>query len=169
MENLAQHVQDVSENAVRAGARRVEIKVVESAKDDTLVLEIVHDGPGYSAAARDTDPGEGGKREAVRKAGVGIYKLTGAAQMAGGDWSVGLTPTGATQVRLSFQMSHPDRPPLGPIEEMYQLLIAGHPETDFRLEYTTQDTTQTWDTAAAEDFGETRLPTRIEDENDAGN
>ena len=108
----------------------------------------------------------GATAEAVRKAGVGIYKLTGAAQQAGGEWSVGSAPTGGTQIRATFRLSHPGRVPLGPIEETFQRIIAAHPAIEFRLEYTTADTTQTWDTAAAEDIKETRPPTRFDDGSD---
>jgi hypothetical protein len=164
MEKIAHHVENIAGNVVHAGARRIEIKVVESMKEDKLTIEICHDAPGYSSVTREEPSDSGTTAEAVRKAGVGVYRLTGAAQEAGGEWAVESSPTGGTQIRASFRLSHPERQPLGPIEETFQRLIAAHPEIEFRLEYTTADTTQTWDTAAAKDFGETRPPTRVDDD-----
>lgn len=163
METLSLHVQDVAENAIRAGARRVEIKIVESTRKDSLSIEISHDGPAYSALAQDEGRDSSTRAEAIRKTGIGIYKLTGAAKGSGGEWSVGLSPKGDTRIRATFQLSHSDRAPLGQVEDVFQALVAGYPEIECRLEHTTEDTTQTWDTAAAEDFGETRPPTRWKD------
>src|SRR5574341_535774 len=84
MEDLSLHVLDVAENSIRAGARSIEIDLVEDRKKDLLTLRITDDGEGMDEATgrRATDPFFSTKEG--KKAGLGLALLSQAAEEAGG-------------------------------------------------------------------------------------
>lgn len=148
MEDLSFHILDIADKVVRAGVLWVEIKVAESPREDALRVEI---------------SGDGGTAGAAWKTGMGIQRLAEAARGAGGGGFVETISGDRCRVCALFRLSHQARPPLGDIRRAFQAISESHPEVDLRLEYATEDATYTWDTAAAESFEQTRLPTRIGD------
>lgn len=134
MEDLSLHILDIVENALRAGARNVVIRLFESAEDDRLVLEIIDDGEGMDeeSVRRSCDPfftTKPGKR-----IGLGLPFLAQAAQEAEGKLEIESAPGRGTKVRATFRLSHIDRKPIGNLEETLRCLKATHPQVCFRLE-----------------------------------
>jgi len=152
MENLSLYMLDIAENAILAGARWVEIHVAELRGEDSVRVDISFADPPGGAAVE-----EGGK------AGMGYQRLIGAACRTGGEGFAEWFPGDRCRIRIHFGLTHPERPPLGNVREAFQTLSESHPEIDLRLEYTTEDATQTWDTATAGSLEEARLPTRTQD------
>jgi len=148
MEELSLHILDVAENAVRAGACRVEIRVVEAPREDRLVIEINDDGSGMPEDIRQKvlDPFFTTKKN--RRIGLGLPFLAESAREAGGDCTIESSPGEGTRVRAEYQYMHIDRRPLGDLQATFETLIAGNPEVDFRFEYTTDDGTQIFDTSS---------------------
>lgn len=134
MEDLSLHILDIVENALRAGARHVMIRLTQSTKEDRLVLEVIDDGEGMDeeAVKQSLDPfftTKPGKR-----VGLGLPLLAQAADEAGGRLEVESAPGKGTTVTAIFRLSHIDRKPLGNIEETVHCLKATHPEVCFTLE-----------------------------------
>jgi hypothetical protein len=131
MLELSLHILDISENAVRAEAKTVTITLVEDPPSDRLTLEIRDDGKGMNGdeLRRVLDPFYTTKK--VRRVGLGLPMLAQAAQNAGGGFEIESKPSEGTAVRVSFQLSHIDRQPLGDLQGTLATLIAGNPDIHF--------------------------------------
>jgi hypothetical protein len=138
MEDLSLHVLDIVENSLAAKARKVSIRVEESRSRDRLVLAIADDGRGMGArrSAQALDPFFTTKKKA-RRIGLGLPFLAQAAQAAGGGLKLTSAPGRGTRVRAIFRLGHVDRQPLGDMAETLAVLVAGHPETEFRYTHVT--------------------------------
>ena len=134
MEDVSLHVLDIVENALRAGAHNVSIRLTQDKSQDRLVLEVTDDGEGMSEEVmkRAADPFFTTKQG--KKVGLGLPFLAQAAEEAGGKLEVQSAPGKGTKVIATFSLSHIDRKPLGNMQETLQCLKATHPEVCFRYE-----------------------------------
>ncbi|MBM4036012.1 MAG: ATP-binding protein [Planctomycetes bacterium] len=135
MEDLSLHMLDVAENALAAGAERIEVRIAELPQEDALRIEIADDGRGMDemAASRAMDPfytTKPGKR-----VGLGLPLLAQAAREAGGGIEVQSQPGNGTVVRATFRLSHPDLKPLGDPRGTLAMLACAHPGVQFTLEH----------------------------------
>jgi hypothetical protein len=135
MEELSAHIMDLVTNSLRAGARNIIVSVEKDPSGDTLTMVIGDDGSGMDdeAQKRVLDPFYSTK--AGRKVGLGVPLLKGTAETTGGSFSLVSSPGVGTEVRASFDASHPDLPPLGNLKETAFVLIVGNPEIDFLFRY----------------------------------
>lgn len=147
MEELALHILDVAENSVRAGARRVEIRVEEDAAADRLRIEIADDGCGMpeEAARRAADPFFTTRRD--RPVGLGLALLEQAARAAGGSLRIESAPGAGTRVTAEFRHGHPDRQPLGDVASTLLALAAGYPEVEFCYQHRNRGSVTRFSTA----------------------
>jgi anti-sigma regulatory factor (Ser/Thr protein kinase) len=115
MRELALHVLDVLRNTVDAGALHVTLRIEEDIPADRLTITVEDDGRGMDAetAARAADPFFTTRK--TRHVGLGLPLLAGAAERAGGALHIRSQPGQGVRVEGTFQLSHPDRQPLGDI------------------------------------------------------
>jgi signal transduction histidine kinase len=134
MEDVSLHVLDIVENALRAGAKNIVIRLSVGKREDRLVLEVTDDGEGMNdeIRRRSLDPFFTTKRG--KRVGLGLPLLAQAAEEAGGTLEVQSAPGKGTKVMAIFGLSHIDRKPLGNIEQTLHCLEATHPEVCFRFE-----------------------------------
>lgn len=135
MEDLSLHILDIAENAIRAKAKRIEINILEDTKENLLSIQIKDDGQGMDKETlkKALDPFFTTKQN--RKVGLGLSLLAQAAKEAGGDIRLDSDVGKGTNVLANFQYHHPDRKPLGDINQTLAILIAGHPEIHFIYEH----------------------------------
>lgn len=135
MLELAAHILDIAENSVRAGATLVEIIIEENEKTNLLSIEIIDNGIGMTKEEieKALDPFYTTKR--VRRVGLGLPLLSDAAQRAGGRLQVDSVKGKGTNLKVSFQLNHIDRQPLGDIVSTLIILIAGNCNVDFLFRY----------------------------------
>lgn len=148
MENLSLHLLDIAENSVRAGAREIEIGIVEDAQEELLTIRIRDNGKGMDEEARKTalDPfytTKGGKR-----VGMGLALLAQASEEAGGEVTIESEPRRGTAITATFRTDHPDMRPMGDIAETIGVLAVGHPEIRLIFEYDSEDGKQRFDSHA---------------------
>lgn len=131
MEDLSLHILDIVENSIKAGASRIEIKVIEDIKKDLLTIEIRDNGQGMDKETlkKVFDPFYTTRTE--RRVGLGLPLLVQATKESGGDIKIVSEIGKGTKVKATFQYSHIDRKPLGDIEETLTTLIAGNPDVNF--------------------------------------
>jgi signal transduction histidine kinase len=139
MEDLSLHILDIVENSLRANATTVVIRLTESTKTNTLVLEVIDDGEGMDeeTVCRSLDPfytSKSGKR-----VGLGLPFLAQSAEEAEGSLQVESAIGEGTRITAIFKLSHIDRKPLGNLEETLRTLKATHPEVRFSFEHLTMD------------------------------
>ncbi len=132
---MSLHILDIVENSVRAEAKLVKIVIVEDEERDILVLQINDNGKGMDqdTMRRAIDPFFTTKQG--RRHGLGLALLAQATREAKGSFEVLSTPQTGTEIRATFQYSHPDRKPLGDISATLQTLVVGNRDVDFLYEH----------------------------------
>jgi len=131
MEDLSLHILDIVENALRAGAKKVEINIDEDVKQDHLKIEIRDDGKGMDQTMLEKALDPFFTTKTVREVGLGLSLFREAARAAGGDMTVESEPGKGTCVKATFQHSHVDRQPLGDMALTLQTLIVANPAVRF--------------------------------------
>lgn len=123
MQDLSLHILDIAENAITAGARNVNISILEDASRDLLILEIVDDGRGMNQEElkKAIDPFVTTKL--TRNIGLGLPLLNDAAKASNGNLEILSTPGNGTRVIATFQHSHIDRKPLGNMADTITALV----------------------------------------------
>jgi hypothetical protein len=135
MRDLCQHMMDLVENGVAAGAGVVSIVLWEEEAEDRLSLSVDDDGRGMEPAVveRIADPFFTTKRR--RRVGLGLSLLEAACQRSGGTFAVHSLPSCGARVECTFQLSHVNTPPLGDVVSTLAALIAIHPDLRLRYEH----------------------------------
>lgn len=134
MEDVSLHILDIVENAVRAGAKNVVIRLAQNKAEDQLVLEVIDDGEGMDEDTRRHSLDPFFTTKEGKRVGLGLPLLAQAAEEAGGTLEVHSAPGKGTKVIATFGLSHIDRRPLGNIEETLRCLKATQPGVCFRFE-----------------------------------
>lgn len=130
MHDLSLYLMEVLENSIRAGASRVDVALSIDRASDQLRLTVDDDGCGLTAPPEQTlnpfyttKPG--------KKTGLGLSLLRADAQAAGGDLTIGVSPTlGGARVETFMRWSHVDRPPLGDVATTVVVAAATNPDTE---------------------------------------
>ncbi len=135
MEDFSLHLLDVAENALAAGAGRIEISIFEQSKKDLMTIEIKDNGCGMDeqTVKRALDPFYTTKPD--KRVGLGLPMLAQAAKEAGGNMEIRTAPGKGTTVRASFKLSHPDLKPLGDMMATMATLGCAHPQVHFVFEH----------------------------------
>jgi anti-sigma regulatory factor (Ser/Thr protein kinase) len=125
---LSLHILDVLENAVEAGATRVELRIGEDLEADRLTIEVIDNGKGMDeeTLARVRDPFFTTRR--TRHVGLGLPLFAAAAERCNGALHVESQVGQGTRVVATFQHSHIDRAPLGDVKgTLLAFLMTGRP------------------------------------------
>jgi hypothetical protein len=131
MLTLADHILDITENSIRAGAKLIEISIDEDSENDLLTIKIKDDGHGMSpdAVQKVVDPFYTTKT--VRRVGLGLPLLKDAAERSGGTFQLKSQENYGTTVKATFGLRHLDRQPLGAIINTIIILIISNSDIDF--------------------------------------
>lgn len=130
MKELALHILDILENSYRAKAQSIELYIQEDTRKNLFAIHITDDGIGMSPEqlAKVTDPFFTSRRS--RKVGLGLSLLKQNAERSGGSLQLESKQDHGTQLVVSFEHNHLDRPILGDIAGVVCMCLAGHPETE---------------------------------------
>ena len=133
MKELSLNILDITKNSVTAGAKNIEISLIEDEKG-ILKLSIKDDGCGMSDETIQKVANPFYTTRNTRKVGMGIPLLTLAAEQAGGKVTIvsSTAPENhGTEISATFDTKSIDFTPLGDVVETVCLLIQGNPEIDF--------------------------------------
>lgn len=132
MRELALHILDLAENAIRAGAKTIAISAIADAQEDRFTVVIEDDGPGLSVPGdKACDPfftTKPGKRT-----GLGLSLMRGACEQTGGDMRIDRSSMGGARITATLGLRHVDRTPLGDLPGTLAALAAANPDLDFRF------------------------------------
>jgi len=130
MLELSLHILDVLENAVEAGAKRIELNIIEDRVQDTMRIEAKDNGRGMSRelCERVLDPFV--TTRTTRRVGLGLPLLAAAARRCEGDLSVESEPGRGARVEATFRRSHLDRAPLGDMASTLLAVLLADPPVD---------------------------------------
>jgi 3',5'-nucleoside bisphosphate phosphatase len=135
MEDLSLHILDIVGNSIAASATRIKIVIVEDTQKDLLSLEIQDDGKGMDAETRERALDPFFTTRTTRRVGLGLPLLAQAARETGGTIELASASGEGTTVKAVFQLSHPDRRPLGDIAETLRTIVGARPDLDLEFEY----------------------------------
>jgi hypothetical protein len=112
--SLCDQLYDLVQNAIEAGASRIDVRWCESGAWHEIAVE--DNGCGMSAAtcARAVDPFyTDGKKHRGRKVGLGLAFLKQLVEDTGGSWELVSAVGSGTRVYFRLDRSHVDVPPVG--------------------------------------------------------
>lgn len=133
MKELSQHVLDLIQNSVSAGAKLIEVKIQRDG--DMLIIEVNDDGCGMDPETikKAVDPFF--TKRNTRPVGLGLSLLAATAQRCDGSLEIHSDIGKGTRVRACFRYDHIDRPPLGDMAGTMLAMIVGNPSIDFLYRY----------------------------------
>jgi hypothetical protein len=136
LEELSLHILDIGMNSIAAGAKTLEVAVIENAKRDWLIIRIRDDGHGMDAETLRAvlDRHMTNKKSRKKAIGLGLAFLRQTSEMCGGTFDVKSAPGRGTSVTASMRLSHIDRPPLGDLSGT-MLALCANPGVDVQLHY----------------------------------
>ena len=135
LRELSLHIMDIAENSVQAGAKTIEIEVVEDTLQDRLKILVNDDGRGMTKEKMDKLSDPFVTSRTTRKVGLGIPFLKAAAEACNGHLKIESEIGKGTKVEVEFQRSHIDRMPLGDLAGTFLNLIVGYPDINWILDY----------------------------------
>lgn len=146
MKTIADHILDITENSISAGASRVEIKVYQSNKENYYQLIFIDNGKGMDKETvnRVIDPFYTSRT--TRKVGMGIPLFKQNAEITGGSFVIQSKLGEGTLVQANFVLDSIDLIPQGDIADAIVFLSATTPKVEFEFEYTTDKANYVFDT-----------------------
>ena len=146
MEDLSLHILDIAENSISASAKRIEIRIDEDEGKDLLTIEIKDDGKGMDEQTLQKVLDPFFTTRTTRRVGLGLSLLAQAARETDGNLELDSRNGEGTTVRAAFRFSHPDRKPMGDIDETIRTLVVGYPGIDFLYEHRKNNSIYRFDT-----------------------
>ncbi|HSJ54879.1 MAG TPA: ATP-binding protein [Anaerolineae bacterium] len=135
MRELSLHVLDLLQNALEAGATRLDVSIEEDLAADRLSIEVRDNGRGMSAETARQALNPFFTTRTTRHVGLGLPLLAAAAQRCDGDLAVDSQPGKGTVVSAAFRHSHIDRAPLGNMAGTLLAFLLGGDDRPLRLCY----------------------------------
>ena len=139
MEDISSHIMDVVTNSLSAKAKNIDISVTKYVKKGILTLAIKDDGTGMDSDTTKKVQDPFFSTKTGRKVGLGIPLLKGTAETTGGTFSLTSKIGKGTEVAASFDLNHPDLPPIGNLKDTIFVLVIGNSEVDFTFTYLTDE------------------------------
>lgn len=133
MRELSLHVLDVIQNAIEAGASKIEVRIEEDLERDWMTIEVADDGRGMSQEWVEKVLNPFTTTRKTRHVGLGLPLFAEAARRCGGDLSIQSKPGKGTRIKATFRHSHIDRAPLGDISAALLAVLLSESPVD--LEY----------------------------------
>lgn len=126
LRTIADHILDVAQNGIEAGARNLKVEVREDTEDGRFVFMVEDDGRGMDEETlkRALDPFYSSKTVRRKKIGLGLPFLKQAVEATGGRFEVVSQPGMGTQVTAEFRTSHVDCQPVGDLVGSFVSILA---------------------------------------------
>jgi anti-sigma regulatory factor (Ser/Thr protein kinase) len=133
MREISLHILDIVENSIEAGATEVELVVDEDRQADVLSVTVSDNGRGMDEAYARAILDPFVTSRTTRRVGLGLPLIKATAERCAGVLSIESTKGKGTTVKVTFQLSHIDRPPLGDMKSTLLSIAVGR--SDIRLHY----------------------------------
>jgi len=146
MKNIALHILDLVQNSARANASKVLISITEDPVGGSYHLKIQDNGEGMGEDILQKATNPFYTSRATRKVGMGLPLVQMNAERTGGSFALRSVRGKGTSVEADFKLSHPDRLPMGEIDDVLVLLAVGLPQLRLVYEHKTPYGTYCFDT-----------------------
>ena len=142
MKELSLNVLDITQNSISAGAKNIEISLVED-DNGMLSISIKDDGCGMTRKTLENVINPFYTTRKTRKVGMGIPLFKLAAEQTGGSLSIESKTAEddpenhGTVITAVFNTRHMDFTPVGDMVSTVCTIIQGHPEVDYVFRHKT--------------------------------
>ena len=136
MKELSLNVLDITQNSISAGAKNIEISLIED-KNGMLSITIRDDGCGMTSEILKNVINPFYTTRKTRKVGMGIPLFKLAAEQTGGSLTIESKTSEeypqdhGTVITAVFDTKHMDFTPVGDMVSTMCTIIQGHPEIDY--------------------------------------
>lgn len=131
MKELSLHILDIMQNSIVAGAKHIDLAVVEDTEADFLEFTVKDNGCGMTKEMLRTVIDPFTTSRTTRKVGMGIPLLKLAAENTGGGIKLQSEVGVGTVISARFGYSHIDRQPLGNMAETMLGLVTSYEDIEF--------------------------------------
>ena len=135
MTDLAMHMMDIVQNAIRAGAETIGIDFIERSEKNTLLFRVTDDGSGMNEESLEQLDDPFFTTRTTRRVGLGVPFLKMTCEQTGGSLKVLSAEGRGTTIEAVYHTDHPDCLPLGDIAGYLTLLLKANPAISFRFAY----------------------------------
>jgi len=124
LRTIADHIMDIAQNAVKAGAKNIRI-YIEEIPGKILKFVVEDDGPGMDeeTLSKVFDPFFTTRDPRVRKVGLGLPFLKQSAEATGGHVRLKTKLGKGTRIEALFHLDHVDCQPIGDLPSTFSTLI----------------------------------------------
>lgn len=126
MRTLSEHILDIVQNSIRAGATLIEIIVREDKINDICSLTIKDNGCGMSKEMQKQAVDPFFTSRTTRKVGLGLPLLKQRTELTGGNFMLESEENVGTELVATFQQSNIDMLPLGDVWETFYILLLSY-------------------------------------------
>lgn len=148
MNELSLYILDLTQNSISAGASHVEITIVISDAEDSIVIILKDDGCGMDSEFLSRVVSPFTTTRTTRRVGLGIPMIKAQCEACEGAFTIESEKGVGTTLKMSFKKSHIDLPPMGDLADTMVMLVNGSPEKpEFILKYTNGGEEFIFDTA----------------------
>ena len=121
------------ENAVEAGATRIDILIDEDTEADRMWIEVADNGRGMTKEMAKAVLHPFVTTRKTRHVGLGLPLLAAAARRCAGDLTIESEVARGTRITATFRHSHVDRAPLGDMPTALMAILLSERPVDVRF------------------------------------
>lgn len=126
MNDLSLHILDITQNSIRAKAKKVDIEIIYSIKHNSISIIIKDDGEGMDALQLEKVTSPFYTTRTTRKMGLGLPMFRQSAEQTGGNLIIESAKGVGTIVTAHFMANHLDCPVFGDIASTLSVLFSNN-------------------------------------------
>lgn len=135
MRSIADHIYDISNNSIKAGADLIKLKIEFT--EDNFIYEIKDNGCGISQENMKNifDPFFTSRDKKIRKVGLGLPLLKQNAELTGGHVEINSIYGKGTDLKAIFNLSSFNMPEIGDIPSTISGLLSAKENIEWKLRF----------------------------------
>ncbi|MEG0368257.1 MAG: ATP-binding protein [Coprobacillus sp.] len=146
MDELALNILDIAYNSIRAHASQIQIHVLDSMKENRIVITIIDNGDGMDSKQVNNVANPFYTTRTTRNVGLGIPLLKQNAELTGGYLNIQSQLSIGTTIETCFIKDNIDTPMMGDLIETMATLIQADANIDYEFKYETDNINFSMDT-----------------------
>jgi hypothetical protein len=125
LKTLSEHIFDLAQNSINAGASSILIRLEENLRDNVLTITVKDDGQGIKPdnLSKVKETFFTTRPHSKRHVGLGLALMDATCQQAGGELTVESEYRHGATVVATMLHDHIDRPPTGDIPDLFASLM----------------------------------------------
>ncbi len=135
MRTIADHILDITQNSIKAGAKNILLHLIEKNDKNMLKFIVIDDGKGMDEKTLNKvfDPFFTNRDHNIRKVGIGLPLLKNNCELTGGYVKIVSEPNKGTKIEAVFKTNSIDMPPVGDVAQSFLNIITSSDDIDFQI------------------------------------